>query len=99
MLTRTSGLKLAKEHQIFMVSVDTGWITDELPIKRRIKTNVNMAKSQSIIDSELKSKDFIFNAPLDEIDGAARCLHPIWNGMRGKTYFVVFLKDYRIISW
>ena len=33
MLTRTSGLQLAKQHNMFMVSVDTGWVTDELPLK------------------------------------------------------------------
>ena len=55
MLTKTSGLDYAKTN-IFMNSVDTGWVTDE---------NSCSCKSE-------------FTAPLDEIDGAARVLDPIF---------------------
>ena len=103
MLTRTSALKLAQKHNVFMVSVDTGWVTDELPLKRRIKSKIFQRDQQNLTETEKKKKkdknDFIFHAPLDEIDGAARVLHPIWNGLRGKPYCGVFLKDYRRIDW
>ena len=124
MLKRTSGLKLAQRENVFMVSVDTGWVTDELPLKRRIRSKIfeqtkqarsvasgsGSSSSSSLDDgsgdnkssdnysSDLKN-DFIFHPPLDEIDGAARVLHPIWSGLRGKPYCGVFLKDYRRIDW
>lgn len=41
-----------------------------------------------------------FSPPLDIIDGAARILHPIFEGMNtGKHVFGKFLKDYREIMW
>merc|ERR1712087_766583 len=127
MLTRTSGLRLAQTHNIFMVAVDTGWVTDELPLKRRVRskledkqkmggfdvTNSSAAaekdeEDDGKEDAEQEStsgtgadfkNDFVFHPPLDETDGAARCLHPIWSGIRGKPFCGVFLKDYRRIDW
>eukprot|EP01083_Nonionella_stella_P122898 369974_1 len=101
MLTRTSAAKLAQQHNIFMVSVDTGWVTDELPLKRRIKSGVYERKQRDMLDADAQNdkNNFIFHPPLDEVDGAARVLHPIWNGLRGKPYVGVFLKDYRRIDW
>merc|ERR1719197_1368470 len=34
MMTRTSAEDLAKNHKIFMNSVDTGWINDENPLEK-----------------------------------------------------------------
>jgi len=105
MLTRTSGLQMANEHNVFMVSVDTGWVTDELPLKRRIRQRI--IEKEQVTGEQMKVEDaaqngkdeFIFHPPLDEIDGAQRCLHPIWQGLRGQPMCGVFLKDYRRISW
>ena len=41
-----------------------------------------------------------FISPLDEIDGALRCLDPVYEGLKGKElHHSVFLKDYRISFW
>lgn len=41
-----------------------------------------------------------FEPPLDEIDGAARVLDPVFDAMNGcKPFYGKFLKDYRPISW
>jgi NAD(P)-dependent dehydrogenase (short-subunit alcohol dehydrogenase family) len=46
----------------------------------------------------IQSKNFI--SPLDEIDGALRCLDPIYEGLKGgKLEHSVFLKDYKISFW
>ena len=38
--------------------------------------------------------------PLDEIDGAMRCLDPIYEGLKGKDlWHSVFLKDYKVSYW
>lgn len=77
MLTRTTGTELAKNN-IYMNSVDTGWVTDEYA--NGFKTN--------------------FRAPLDEIDGAQRCLDPIFQGINLGIYFhSKFLKDYKEDKW
>ena len=61
MMTRTSSEHLAKQHGIYMNSIDTGWINDENPLERASKT----AKVNN------------FQTPIDEIDAAARILDPI----------------------
>jgi len=61
MMTRTSSEHLAKQHAIYMNSIDTGWINDENPLDRASKT----AKVNN------------FQTPIDEIDAAARILDPI----------------------
>eukprot|EP00978_Attheya_sp_CCMP212_P046530 scaffold397045_cov47-Attheya_sp.AAC.1 len=65
MLTRTSSEDLAKNHRIYMNSVDTGWINDENPLERASKT----------------AKTNLFQTPIDEIDAAARILDPIFSGI------------------
>lgn len=41
-----------------------------------------------------------FRPPLDNVDGAARILDPIFTGMNtGQNVFGKFLKDYRDVSW
>ena len=54
MLTRTTGESLAMQNNIFMVSADTGWVTDELPLKRRVFKNVS-AKTQLNNENESDS--------------------------------------------
>jgi NAD(P)-dependent dehydrogenase (short-subunit alcohol dehydrogenase family) len=87
MMTRTSSEDLAKNHRIFMNSVDTGWINDENPLEKANKTaNVNN-----------------FQTPIDEIDAAARILDPVFSGVNGgadmKKDYGKFLKDYRETEW
>lgn len=37
--------------------------------------------------------------PLDSVDGAARILHPISEGIQGGPYYAVLLKNYKIHAW
>ncbi len=69
---------------IFMNAVDTGWVTDEDPPE--------MAKR--------KKEEEDFQPPLDIVDGAARVMDPLFDGINtGKHWCGKFLKDYRPISW
>lgn len=69
---------------VFINAVDTGWVTDEDPIE--------LAKK--------KEKDHDFQPPLDIVDGAARVLDPLIDGINsGKHWSGKFLKDYMPISW
>ncbi len=43
-----------------------------------------------------------FAVPLDCEDGAARILHPVFEGVNNKEkepYFAVFLKDFHVHPW
>jgi len=41
-----------------------------------------------------------FQTPLDEVDGAARVLDPVFQGARsGQNVWGVFLKDYKAAAW
>jgi NAD(P)-dependent dehydrogenase (short-subunit alcohol dehydrogenase family) len=84
MMTRTSGDDYARDG-IYMTSVDTGWVTDEVPGPQRLR----------------KQTEKGFFAPLDIVDGMARIYHPIAEGINDpKTpYFGVFLKDYGVTPW
>ncbi|MDF1666814.1 MAG: SDR family oxidoreductase [Planctomycetota bacterium] len=65
---------------IAMSSVDTGWITNEQP---------------KHIADVMKDK-YNFQPPLDEIDGAARVLDPIFFGRNtGQLLYGSFFKDYQ----
>merc|ERR1712137_218164 len=84
MMTRTSATDY-KASNIFMTSVDTGWINDERPLEQAIKA----------------MNEYNFQPPLDEIDAAARILDPIFDPLaaqaRGETktpYCGIFLKNY-----
>jgi NAD(P)-dependent dehydrogenase (short-subunit alcohol dehydrogenase family) len=40
-----------------------------------------------------------FQPPLDEVDGMARILHPVFEGIKGNIVYGLFLKDYAATSW
>ncbi|KAI2493113.1 short chain dehydrogenase [Fragilaria crotonensis] len=87
MMTRTSADDLAKQHRIYMNSVDTGWINDENPLEKASKI----------------AKTNLFQTPIDEIDAAARILDPVFSGIEagreGEKVYGKFLKDYRETEW
>jgi NAD(P)-dependent dehydrogenase (short-subunit alcohol dehydrogenase family) len=69
---------------IFMNSVDTGWVTDEDPAHI----------------AERKTRESGFHPPLDIVDGAARIVDPIFDGINtGQHVWGQFLKDYRPTAW
>ena len=69
---------------IHMNSVDTGWVTDEDPIEI----------------AQRKTRDHGFSPPLDIVDGAARIVDPIFDGVNtGQHVWGQFLKDYRPTAW
>jgi NAD(P)-dependent dehydrogenase (short-subunit alcohol dehydrogenase family) len=69
---------------IYMNAVDTGWVTDEDP--------ADLAK--------MKQETRDFYPPLDIVDGAARVLDPLLDGINtGKHWSGKFLKDYKPITW
>ncbi len=71
-------------HGIYMNAVDTGWVTDEDPAELA-------RKKEEVHD---------FQPPLDIVDGAARVMDPLFDGINtGKHWCGKFLKDYMPIDW
>lgn len=70
--------------RIWMNAVDTGWVTDEDPAQHAAR----------------KREQLGFQPPLDVIDGAARVLDPLFDGLlTGVHRYGQFLKDYAPTSW
>jgi len=69
---------------IHMNSVDTGWVTDEDPAEIAAR----------------KTAEHRFHPPLDIVDGGARIVDPIVDGVNtGRHVWGQFLKDYRPTPW
>ena len=85
MMTRTAAAHYLKSG-IFMNAVETGWITENLPNPEE--------------DRIREASGYASRIPLDEIDGAARILDPIFTVIKEGTVDVgKFWKNYVVVDW
>lgn len=91
MMTRTAATDYANAY-IFMTAVDTGWINEENPLERAVRTAVRNR----------------FQTPLDEVDAAARVCDPFFAPLLQAAnnahhacmpIYGAFLKDYTVSEW
>ncbi|EDQ84317.1 uncharacterized protein MONBRDRAFT_30385 [Monosiga brevicollis MX1] len=69
---------------IYMNAVDTGWINDENPLDKAVRI----------------AEEHNFQTPIDEVDAAARVVHPVFAGVgSGEQLQGLFLKDYVETAW
>jgi NAD(P)-dependent dehydrogenase (short-subunit alcohol dehydrogenase family) len=88
MMTRTCG-RYYKGYGIYMTGVDTGWVSPMNEFNNIFKDNAAQAFEQEYV-----------NIPLDELDGAMRCIHPIIEGVINKNFIYGYLlKDYKTTNW
>lgn len=86
MMTLTCARQYASEG-ILMNSVDTGWVTDMAP---------------KGVGAQSRIHETFVGPPLDDLDGAARVLDPIFNHVSSggrETHFGHFWKDYMKSNW
>ena len=88
MLTRTSGPQLAR-NGIFMTSVDTGWVSDEMPLERALK-KPEFQPPLDEIDAAARILDPIFSPLLASLEAP---------NSRVEYLYGVFLKNYRVNRW
>lgn len=88
MMTRTCG-KYYKQFGIYMTGVDTGWVSPMNEFTHLFDKN----------NAKAFEKEYV-NIPLDELDGAMRCIHPVIEGVMKKNFiYGHLLKDYKITNW
>merc|ERR1712226_1388653 len=85
MLTHTSASDLF-QRRVLMNCVDTGWVTDMAPRG---------------VGRVAATQETFVGPPLDEVDGAARVLDPIFMHLEDPTWLIrgKFFKNYYISSW
>ena len=86
MLTLTSATSLFQE-RVLVNAVDTGWVTDMAP---------------GGVGAVAATHATHVGPPLDEVDGAARVLDPIFSHVKQPDKWLVrgkFWKDYAVSNW
>jgi len=86
MLTCTSA-SVYKQHRVLMNAVDTGWVTDNAP---------------GGLGPKASKHETHVGPPLDEIDGAARVLDPIFMHVNSDTDWRevgLFWRNYKVSTW
>ena len=86
MLTFTSASSFFQQYRILMNSVDTGWVTDMAPGG----VGIHAARHATFVDP-----------PLDDEDGAARVLDPIFSHAKDRSWLVRghCFRNYFIAGW
>lgn len=80
-----------KESSIYVTCVDTGWVTQMNEFHNLLNNDISVV-------NEFENQ--YISTPLDEVDGAMRVLHPVFEGITNKKYMDgVLLKDYKVHNW